>query len=348
LAITIREVARHSQVSISTASRALNGRLDVSKDVRARVLAAAQELNYAANLHARALRGTTTKTLGVVLHDTRALTFNAALMNGIYEAATPRGYSVTVFNAAATADGERRGHQMLLEKRVDGILLNSALSGAEPLRRLVAEGVPFVLVNRRMDRLDLDVACDSVFLDYERGSYLATRHLLELGHRHILYQLGPRDHVPSLERLPGYRHALEEYGVPWAPELIVHAQGLAQTHRRVREAMSRLRPRPTAVMAYNDESALPVLKALHDLELQVPHDVSVVGQNNLNFAQFLVPPLTTVAHSAEEVGRLGAEILLQKLGWPEDEPWEARHVVCQPELIVRASTGAPIAGKGHA
>ena len=173
---TIRDVARQANVSVSTASRALNGRDDVSPDVRVRVLAAARELNYTANLHARALKGATAKTLGVVLSDTNAFSFNGRLMSGIYDAATPRGYSVIVCDSRWNPDVEREAHRMLIEKRVDGVLLNSVNSGAAPLRSLESVGIPFVLLNRRLDEMD----CDSVVLDYRRGSYLAAKHLLDL------------------------------------------------------------------------------------------------------------------------------------------------------------------------
>src|SRR6185503_10588935 len=115
--VTLREVAARSRVSISTASRALNGRNDVSKEVRERVLSAAQELQYTANQNARALKGVTNKILGVVLYDGRANTFNAALMRGVYDAATPRGYSVIVCDAAASVDAEQDAFRLLLEKR---------------------------------------------------------------------------------------------------------------------------------------------------------------------------------------------------------------------------------------
>jgi LacI family transcriptional regulator len=335
---TIRDVARQASVSVSTVSRALNGRDDVSRDVRARVLAAARELNYTANQHARALKGATAKTLGVVLSDTSAFSFNARLMSGIYDAATPRGYSVIVCDSRWSPDVEREAHRMLLEKRVDGVLLNSVNGGGEPLRALSAAGIPFVLLNRRLD----DVDCDSVVLDYRRGGYLAAKHLLEQGHRRILFQLGSADHPPTRERLPGYREALDEFGVPFDPALIVYCNSLAETHLRVLEVMSHLGPRPTAVMAYNDESALPVLKALRDLRLDVPGDVAVVGQNDLALALYLDPPLTSVAHAVRDMARQGTELLFEKIDWPDEEPWIPRRVAYAPRLVVRESSRAPL------
>jgi DNA-binding LacI/PurR family transcriptional regulator len=335
---TIRHVAKRAGVSVSTASRALNGRVEVSKDVRARVLAAAAELHYTANLHARALKGATTRTLGVLLSDTSAFSFNARLMSGVYDAATPRGYGVIVCNAQSSAEAEGEAHRMLLEKRVDGVLSNSVQSGAEPLRRLEAGGIPCVLVNRRLDDLD----CDSVVVDYRRGDYLATRHLLEQGHRRILCQLGGVDNPPSRVRLPGYRDALEEFDVAYAPELVLYCDDFHEIHQRVRVAMAQLDPRPTAVVAYNDESALPVLKALRELGLNVPGDVSVVGQNDLTLAQYIDPPLTSVAHAVRDMARQATELLLEKIHWPDDELWVPRRLAYEPRLVVRESSRPPI------
>jgi LacI family transcriptional regulator len=335
---TIRDVARLANVSVSTTSRALNGRDDVSKDVRARVLAAARELNYSANQHARALKGATAKTLGVVLSDAGAFSFNARLLSGIYDVATSRGYSVIVCDSRWSAEAEREAHRMLLEKRVDGVLLNSVQSGAGPLLRLEAAAIPFVLLNRRLD----DVDCDSVVLDYRRGSYLAAKHLLEQGHRRILFQLGAADHPPTRERLPGYREALDEFHVPFDPALIVYCGALADTYVRVRDIMAQLRPRPTAIMAYNDESALPVLKALRVLGLEVPRVVSVVGQNDLTLAQYFDPPLTSVAHAVRDMAHQGAELLFEKIEWSSDEPWIPRHVAYEPRLVVRESSYPPL------
>jgi DNA-binding LacI/PurR family transcriptional regulator len=334
---TIRDVAKRACVSVSTASRALNGREEVSKDVRTRVLAAAADLNYTANLHARALKGATTRTLGVLLSDTSAFSFNARLMSGVYDVATPRGYGVIVCNAQTSAEAECEAHRMVLEKHVDGLLSNSVKSGAEPLRRLEAAGIPCVLLNRRID----DLECDSVVVDYRRGDYLATRHLLEQGHRRILCQLAAVDNPPSGVRLPGYREALEESGVPYAPELVLYCDDFRDIHQRIRTAMTQLDPRPTAIVAYNDESALPVLKALRDLGLHVPSDISAIGQNDLTLSEYLDPPLTSVAHAVRDMARQATELLLEKIHWPDNEPWVPRRLAYDPRLVVRESSGPP-------
>ncbi|HXF62988.1 MAG TPA: LacI family DNA-binding transcriptional regulator [Caldilineaceae bacterium] len=335
--VTLRDVAKQAGVSVSTASRALNGRVDVSKEVRSRVLAAAQELSYTVNLHARVLKGAATKTLGVILYNTSALTYNATMMSGFYDVATPRGYSLMVYSSQADAELERQAHEMLRQNHVDGVLINSVESGLAPLQSLAARNIPFVLLNRRVKGM----ACDYVMVDYQRGSYLAACHLLELGHRRILYQLGVRTHAPTVARLAGYRQALREYKAPFAPELVVFAGKSPDTYEAVLTAMQRLQPQPTAIMAYNDEAAIPIYKALNDLGLRVPEDVSVVGQNDLSFAPYLTPPLTTIAQAVHEMGRRGIEILLQKLTWPAGQPWTPQQVILAPKLTVRQSSARP-------
>ena len=156
-----------------------------------------------------------------------------------------------------------------------------------------------------------------------------------------MFQLGAEDHPPTRERLPGYREALDEFQVAFDPTLIVYCDALADTPARVQQAMLQARPGPTAVMAYNDESALPVLKALRDLGLSVPGEVSVVGQNDLTLAQYLDPPLTSVAHAVRDMAHQGAELLFNKIDWSDDEPWIPRRVAYQPRLVVRESTSVP-------
>ena len=335
--VTLRDVARLSGVSVSTTSRALNERDDVSQEVRARVLAAARTLNYTVNQHARILKGAASKTLGLILYNTNSLTFNATMTRGIYDIASPLGYSLIVYNSHADAESERQAHQMLRQNLVDGVLINSVESGASPLHQLQEQNIPFVLLNRRVE----DVDCDYVMVDYQRGGYLATRHLLELGHRRILYQLGSINHSPTNARLMGYRQALEEYGIPFAPELTVHSGQAFECHQIVLETMQRLQPRPTAILAYNDEAAIPVLKALSDLGLRIPDDVSVIGHNDLSFAPYLVPPLTSIAQSIHEMGERAMKILLQKLAWPEGQPWVPQRLIFEPELVIRRSSARP-------
>src|SRR5258708_20012978 len=185
-------------------------------------------------------------------------------------------------------------------------------------------------------------------IEAERGGCLATRDLVEVGHVRILYQaLGPES-VPSLERLPGYRRALAEFEVPFTPDLIMETRSaLEDAYAQVTTTMQRSKPRPTGVVAFNDTHAVVVLKALHDLGLRVPQDIAVVGQNNLEYTDFLIPPLTSVAHAVQQMGRQGTEILLQKLAWSDEQPWLPHRVPLEPVLVLRKPSAHPTAKAPH-
>lgn len=335
--ISIRDVARHAGVSVSTASRALNNKPDVNKSVRARILAAAAELNYAANVHARVLGGGRSHTIGLIITNS-ADPFFAALVRGVSDAATASSYSIVVWNTNEATDMELRAHQMLRERRVDGALLASVQSGAAPLGRLAEEGIPFVLLNRYLERFP----ANCVQLDYRSGARAATSHLITLGHRRIAHLTHGDDRYSAQERLAGYRDALERAGLPFAPDLVIPCtSSIEGAYRAALEVLPSLHPRPTALFAYNDIWCVGVLRALHELGWRIPRDISLMGCDDLELSGFLVPPLSTVFQNPYEIGRQGVELLLAQLASPSDLAWTPRRIVLQPELRLRASTAPP-------
>jgi len=339
MVVTIRDVARRAGVSVTTASRVLNHRLDTSPLARERVWAAARELDYTVNLHARALTGATSRTIGLIVLDSSSV-FHATMVRAVEETITPFGYSVIVCNTDNQPDKELKAHRTLLEKRVDGVLINSVLNGVAPLQRLLSEGIPFVLVNRSLP----DEIIDHVRVDIRRGTYLATSHLLQLGHRCILHHTGGIDHSPSHDRVEGYRQALEEFGVPFDPTLVLHYhKDPVSGVRVIRDAIAGHKPRPTAVVAFDDVWAMVVYKACSELGLRIPDDVAVTGHMDLPFAPILIPPLTTVVQRVADSGRLAAQILLEKLSCHNGQQWTPQRITLEPELVVRESSGAPVA-----
>jgi LacI family transcriptional regulator len=334
---SIRDVAKRAGVSVSTASRALNNKPDVNKDVRKRILSAAEELSYAANVHARVLGGGRSRTLGLIITNS-ADPFFATLVRGVSDTATSSGYSVIVWNTNEATDLELQAHQRLRERRVDGALLASVQSGDAPLGRLLKEGIPFVLLNRYLEQYP----ANCVQLDYRSGARAATAHLIALGHRRIAHLTHGDDRYSAQERLAGYREALEGAGLPFAPDLVIPStSGIEGAYRAVLEALPRLHPRPTALFVYNDIWCVGVLRALHELGLRVPGDISVMGCDDLELSGFLVPPLSTVFQDPYEIGRQGVELLLEQLTSPSDRASTPRRIVLRPELRLRASTAPP-------
>ena len=337
VAITIREIARRAGVSISTASRALNGRTDVSKEARERVLAVAQELHYTANPYAQALVAGGSRTLGLLIGSSAAPFLNV-LVSGILDAVAAGGYSIIVYNTGDDPVRELQAYDTLRKERVIGILVTSVRSGSGPICRLVDDGIPFVLANRRLYDLDTDY----VIGDLRQGLREVVGHLYGLGHRRIAHLAGDMAHFPVRERVEGYREALAGFGIPFDPTLVLCGDGsLESFYRLTREGLSALKPRPTAVFTYNDLTATAVLQALAELGWRVPQDISVVGYDDMDFARYLAPPLTTMDQPAYAIGQASAQLLIERLELPEGEPWQPHHVAFRSDLVVRQSTAAP-------
>ncbi len=288
-----------------------------------------------ADAYARTLAGGRSRTLGLIIPN-NGDSFFAQLARGVADAATAHGYSIIVYNTNESSELELQAHQLMLARRVEGVLVASVESGAPPLARLLEAGLSCVLLNRRLDGLQVD----EVLSDYEEGAYQATAHLCALGHRRIAHVTLEGDRYSVRTRLAGYRRALEEQGIGEAPELIIRYSRLPLLYERILQALPALRPRPTAIFAYNDLCCVPILRALQDLGWKVPEDISLVGYDDAEFAAWLSPPLTTVAQSPYDVGVKGTEVLIERLESPS-ESQGAKKLVLKPQLVVRQSSAPP-------
>jgi len=336
------EIARRANVSVITVSRALNNRPDVSEATRAQIWALAEELHYVPNVLARALVSGSSRTLGLIVAD-NTNPYYGRLIRAVEDTARSHGYGVILCNTDENPEYEISAHTMLAAKRVDGLLITSIQSGSAPLLSLAREGTPFVLLNRYVD----DIAADCVLNDNASGAYEATAHLCRLGHRRIYHLTGP-DTISSVrERLAGYRQALAEFGVPFDPAGVIRCDLRLEGGCDATWAALTAPSRPTAIFAYSDLLAVGVLKAAHEVGLRIPQDVALVGYDDIEFAPFVEPPLTTVAQQAYEIGRRGTEILLEKIRWPTGQPWQPQRVVYKPQLVIRASSGPLITIPGH-
>ncbi len=337
---TLREIANRAGVSIITVSRALNNRPDVSKATRERVAAIAAELNYVPNVHARALASGNSKTLGLIVAD-NANPYYARIIRGVEETAREHGYGVLLCNTDEQPKLELAAHQLLREKGVDGVLITSVQSGVAPLQDLEQDGIPFVLLNRYVPEMETDCVLNDNF----QGAYDVTSVLCRLGHKRIAHLTGSEKISSVRDRTAGYRKALEDHGAVFDPALVVRCDLKFESGDGcIRDLLASADPKVTAVFAYSDMLAISVLKAARELGLRVPEELALVGYDDVEFAAFIDPPLTTVAQQAYSIGRQGAEILLRKVTLPEEETWTTQHVVLKPELQLRSSSGAPLAG----
>ncbi|MGP3912273.1 LacI family DNA-binding transcriptional regulator [Nonomuraea sp. 10N515B] len=322
------DVAREAGVSHQTVSRVLNDHPNVRPGTRARVEEAITRLGYRRNLVARALVTKRSRTLGVVSFDT-TLYGPASTIYGIEQAARTAGYFVSIVSLKTIdAHNVRDAIDYLTEQGVDGVVVVAPQLSATAALEGLPPGMPAVAVEGTTYRADVSAVC----IDQVEGAKLATRHLLEQGHETVWHVSGPPEWLETEGRLEGWRAALEEAGRPvpeplagdWSPRAGYEAgKSLA--------AMDGV----TAVFAANDQMALGVLRALGELGVRVPEQISVVGFDDIPESEFFSPPLTTVRQDFDVVGRHCIEVLLRQI---DVGPTAFERLVVRPSFVVRSST----------
>ena len=328
--VTIREVAESAGVSYATVSHVINNTRLVSHETRERVLAAMDQLNYRPNALARSLRQGKTNTIGLVLPDS-ANPFFAEISRGIEDEAFKKGYSVFLCNTELDTQRELFYVDVLSKKQVDGIIFVAAGDQADSLDLLLRRNMPVVMIDRDLPNVEVD----AVLTDHQLGGFLATRHLLELGHQRIACIAGPSSITPSAERITGYRKALEEAGIPYDENLIIRGDYHAQSGMDITHSILKMNPRPTAIFALNDLMALGALRAAAEANCSVPGDLAVVGYDDLEIARFTNPPLTTISQPKKEIGAQAIHLLVDRISHKSRPP---KRLVLPPELVVRRST----------
>ena len=329
--LSMADVAARAGVSHQTVSRVVNGHPSVAPGTRERVERAIAELGYRPNIAARALVTGSTRTIGLV-----TVKINqygpAQTMLGLEKAARAAGLSRCVSSHAhATASAMREAVDTFVGQRVDGIVALSTYDDAAEALSVLDAPVPLVAV-----QVGGDEERPAVGVDQVAGARLATRHLLDLGHRTVHHVAGPQDSQEARGRIEGWRTELEAAGAPvpeylrgdWTPSSGYAAGRLLARRIRAGEDI-------TAVFLANDQMALGLLAAFHERGIEAPDDVSVVGFDDLPEAPYFTPPLTTVRQDFAELGRRGVQLVLARLRGEDLHP---RAVPAQ--LIVRASTGA--------
>ncbi len=326
---SIKDIARLAHVSHPTVSRALQNSSLVNAETAARIRKIAEDQGYRASAVARGLVTRRTRTIGLVvtlLDDP----FSSAVACGVEETAAEHGYAVFLANSHADPERERRVVEELAERRVDGIIVTSSRVGALYLRLLKELDVPIVLVN---DQYPGEFV-HTVTIANQEGMRAATEHLIGLGHRRIAY-LGDRNgYQADAARRAGYKAALVRAGIGFAPELATVGDGGPEAAMEAVHELLRLNTPPTAVCCYNDMTALGAMRAIRARGLRVPQDVSVTGFDDLFFAAYLAPALTTVRQPMRQMGQMAMENLFKLMSGQES----AAQVKVEAELIVRGST----------
>lgn len=333
--VTLREVAIRAGVHPSTVSRALNEatRVLVNDATSERVLRAARELGYRPNSLARGLKTNKTFTIGMLLPDLTNPLF-PPIVRGIEDILSAADYTLILGNTDNDADRERHLIASMMHRRVDGLMLATAHRETPAIDEMVAAGVPVVLVNRTVDTPQVP----AVTADDHAGIGLAVRHLVGLGHTSIAHVGGPQHVSTGLSRYQSFLAWMKTEGLDVDPNLVVFADWYHEDPGA--KAFRALLDRGidfTAVVAANDLIAIGCYDVLNDAGRSIGGDVSVVGYNDIPFADKLSPPLTTIRIPHYQIGVKAAELMLDILEDPEGSgPVSIR---LAPALVVRRSTG---------
>ncbi|MEN5089188.1 LacI family DNA-binding transcriptional regulator [Pseudomonas protegens] len=329
---TIKDVAALAGISYTTVSHVLNKTRPVSEEVRVKVEAAIKRLDYVPSAVARSLKAKTTATIGLLVPNSLNPYF-AELARGIEDYCERNGYCVILCNSDDNPDKQRNYLRVLLEKRIDGLIVTSAGGDSGLAQGLAGVRTPMVIVDRGLEGVDADL----VRIDHHYGAYLATRHLLELGHRDIACIGGPANTSVAQMRLAGFRQALQEAGVEAPAGRILESDFSSTGGYRAAAQLLEGR-RPSAIFAANDMMGIGVLRAAAERNIRVPSELSVIGFDDILMSRYVYPALTTVGQSILQLGETAAELLLRRIA-SRDLPVDQRIVT--PNIVLREST-APL------
>lgn len=328
--VTIKDIAREARVSYATVSRAINNKYGVKPTTQAKILDIAKQLNYSPNGIARGLVKQETKTLGLIIPDITN-PFFPEVARGIEDGAKERGYSVFLCNTNWENDRETQYIELLLEKRVDGLVIAPISNVIDPVHERLYGSIPVVYVSNAPQNTDRSF----VVIDNVRGGYLATEHLIQAGYDRIGFIGATEGSLSIDERLEGYKRALGERGLPIEERYIHLSHFRQEAGAAIMRTMIEQGDYPRAVFAENDLLALGVIEGVRSKGLSVPGDVAVVGFDDIPFAGFQEVQLTTVCQPKYEMGKTAVEILIDEIAAAGNG---ARRVILEPELIVRRST----------
>jgi LacI family transcriptional regulator len=332
MATRLKDIAKSLNLSISTVSAALRNRSDISPATRDRVMKKVRELNYYPNSLARSLVTQRTHILGVVVPDL-SRSFFAEVTKGIDMLTSAAGYSLLLCNTDEDAVREERALGTLLSQRVGGLIIASAHkpNSAAFCKRLSALGVPVVLIDRRLPKLQF------VGADDERIGYIATKHLIDQGYRCIGHLSGPQNISTAIGRRKGYSKALCQAGMDLRDEYIVEASYHRESggYEAMQQLLCLSEP-PDAVFAASDPIAIGALQAMLQAGLHPGPEIGLIGVGNHPYGEFLGVPLSTVDQRRIEIGTTAASLLLQLIR--EEQIYNSESILIEPELVIRASS----------
>lgn len=336
--VTLKDIAKIVGVSTATVSLALSGDPRVNIKTRRKVEEAARRLNYVPNEIGRSLRVKKTETIALVFphtpHDAFTHPYFVQLLEGISEVLVEHDFHLLLSVAPSETNEAASYDHILRNRRADGIILWPASIKDHNIGKIIESGFPLVyLSNWYHDEVH------TVARDDFGGAYAAVEHLLERGRRRIVHMTGPMEYQVSIDRLNGYKQALQDHGIMFDPQLVVEGNFTRESGTRAATRLLSEDLRFDAVFAGNDLMAIGLMKGLQEAGVRIPDDVAVVGCDNIEMAELITPSLTTVHHPMREIGRVAAQKMIHLLTGAGDS--HEKQTILPSEVIIRQSSGGP-------
>lgn len=332
---TIHDIAKVAQVSSATVSRVMsNSGYPVSKQTKEKILKVAKELNYIPNLIGKQLKENKSRTIGVII-PTIINPFYSSVIFGIEEVARQNDYTVIACNSLHDPTLEEEYIRTMVEKQIKGLIISSISKNKSQLKNFMKNGLNVMAIDQKIDEDDIS----QIEFDYQRGGFLATKHLQSKGHRRIGYITSKIDRPSRQSIAQGYLDAMKLAGL----EPMIEEANSDDVYtplydfdigRKLTQRMLKAEELPTAIFACNDMMAFGVIHELSQQQMRVPEDMSVMGFDGIDFGQMMNPQLTTIKQPDYEMGKMACKMLLDIMNGENNPMFD---IMLQPKLIERGS-----------
>lgn len=329
----IREVAKKAGVSVATVSRVLNHPERVSLKTRDHIDKIIKEMDFSPNAFARSLNLKRSHSIALIIPDMQNPQ-NMEIARGVELVAHQKGYNLLLCNTEKDLKKEQGYMQMLIEKKIDGIVLAFTLLQQQDFDEIRKRKIPLLLFGQNV----LNDKISSVYSDFKEGAFLAVSHLVQLGFKRIAYICGENDHLENRDKTLGYTEAMLNSGINISKDLIIQGHDDIDSGYLAALKLLQLNPLPEAVFAANDLMAIGAVDAFRAEGIRIPEDISIIGYDNIRMASLIEPKLTSVAWPVYKMGLISARILIDEIEKPEEEI-VTQNIFLRPKLKIRKSCG---------
>ena len=328
--ITIKDVAKEVNVSVTTISRVLNNKPDVSEATKKKVEKAIEKMGYNPNKIAQGLVLKKSNSIGLIIPDINN-PFFPELIKGVERTAKKLGYSLILCNTDNDKIEEKESIFLLRSKQVDGIILSLSLENKEALKELEKERYPIVQIDRRIK----DSIYPAITIDNKKSAYIATEYLIKQGHRKIGHITGDLSTETAINRFKGFRQALKDHNISYKKEWLLEGDYSIESGKEMMENIIKLKNRPTALFLANDLMAFGAYETIFKYNYSIPEDFSIIGHDNIEITSFVKPGLTTMDQPKYRLGEIAAKNLIKIIENKDKSAF--RNVILKNAMIVRDS-----------